>query len=69
MRGPLLLTAGGQDHTVPAAITKQTHRLYRKSPAVTDVREFPDRGHSLCMDSGWQDVADTVLEWLKAQAL
>jgi non-heme chloroperoxidase len=68
-RGPLLLTAGGKDHTVPAAITKQTLRLYRKSPAVTDLREFPDRGHSLCIDSGWQEVAETVLEWLKAQAL
>jgi non-heme chloroperoxidase len=68
-RGPLLLTAGGKDHTVPAAITKQTLRLYRKSPAVTDLREFPDRGHSLCIDSGWQEVADAVLDWLKAQAL
>ncbi len=68
-RGPLLLTAGGKDHTVPAAITKQTLRLYRKSPAVTDFREFPDRGHSLHIDSGWREVADTVLAWLKAQAL
>jgi non-heme chloroperoxidase len=69
MRGPLLLTAGGRDHTVPASITRQTQRLYRKSPAVTEVREFPDRGHSLCIDSGWQEVADTVLEWLGAQEL
>jgi non-heme chloroperoxidase len=66
-RGPLLLTSGGKDHTVPASITKQTLRLYRKSPAVTDLREFPDRGHSLCIDSGWQEVADVVLDWLKAQ--
>jgi non-heme chloroperoxidase len=69
MRGPLLLTAGGKDHTVPASITKQTQRLYRKSPAVTDVREFPDRGHSLCIDTRWQEVADTVIEWLGAQEL
>jgi non-heme chloroperoxidase len=69
IRGPLLLTAGGKDHTVPSSITKQTMRLYRKSPAVTDLREFPDRGHSLCIDSGWQEVADSVLEWLAAQEL
>jgi non-heme chloroperoxidase len=68
-RGPLLLTAGGKDHTVPAVITKQTMRLYRKSPAVTELREFPDRGHSLCIDSGWQEVAEAVLDWLKAQGL
>src|ERR1700684_1286918 len=46
-RGPLLLTAGGKDHTVPLAITTSTRKLYHKSPAITDFIEFPDRGHSL----------------------
>jgi non-heme chloroperoxidase len=68
-RGPLLLTAGGKDHTAPTAITKATLRLYRKSPAVTDFREFSDRGHSLALDSGWHEVADTVLTWLKGHSL
>jgi pimeloyl-ACP methyl ester carboxylesterase len=66
-RGPLLLTAGGRDHTVPPAITKATRRLHRKSSGVTDYKEFPDRGHSLCIDSGWHEVADAVLGWLEAQ--
>ena len=26
-----------------------------------------NRGHSATIDSGWKDVADAVLEWLKAQ--
>jgi pimeloyl-ACP methyl ester carboxylesterase len=64
-RGPLLITAGGRDHTVPAAISHQTRRLYHKSPAVTDLREFPDRGHSLTIDHGWREVAQTALDWLK----
>ena len=68
-RGPLLITAGGKDHTVPAAISKQTLKLYRKSPAVTDLKEFPDRGHSLALDSGWRDVADAALAWLKSHSL
>ena len=68
-RGPLLLTAGGKDHTVPPAITKSTLKLYRKSPAVTDYKEFPDRGHSLALDNGWREVADTVLSWLKDHSL
>ncbi len=63
-RGPLLVTGGGRDHTVPAVVSKATVKLYRKSPAVTDYREFPDRGHSLTVDSGWTDVAESVLEWL-----
>jgi non-heme chloroperoxidase len=64
-RGPLLLTAGGKDHTVPQAITMQTRKLYHKSTATTDLHVFPDRGHSLCIDSGWRDVADVCLDWLK----
>jgi pimeloyl-ACP methyl ester carboxylesterase len=63
-RGPLLITAGGRDHTVPAAISHATRRLYHKSPAVTDLREFPDRGHSLTIDHGWREVAQTTLDWL-----
>ncbi|WP_328760426.1 alpha/beta hydrolase [Streptomyces sp. NBC_00271] len=68
-RGPLLLIMGGQDHTVPEAITKSTLRQYRHSTAVTDLVEFPDRGHSLTIDSGWRAVADTCLDWLSQQGL
>jgi non-heme chloroperoxidase len=68
-RGPLLITAGGKDHTVPATISRQTQRLYRKSPAITDLRTFADRGHSLTIDSRWREVADTVLGWLGGHGL
>lgn len=68
-RGPLLLTAGGQDRTVPATITRQTHKAYRSSSAVTDVKEFPDRGHSLTIDAGWREVAEAVLHWLQSHDL
>jgi pimeloyl-ACP methyl ester carboxylesterase len=63
-RGPLLITAGGRDHTVPASVSHATRRLYHKSPAVTDLREFPDRGHSLTIDHGWREVAQAALNWL-----
>jgi non-heme chloroperoxidase len=68
-RGPLLITAGGKDHTVPAAISRSTLKLYRKSAAVTELKEFPGRGHSLALDSGWREVADAVLAWLGAHSL
>jgi hypothetical protein len=44
-------------------------KQYRKSSAVTDVKEFQDRGHSLTMDKGWREVAETVLGWLKERSL
>jgi pimeloyl-ACP methyl ester carboxylesterase len=68
-RGPLLLIMGGRDHTVPEAITKSTLKQYRGSDAVTDLAEFPDRGHSLTIDSGWRAVADECLSWLAKQGL
>lgn len=66
-RGPLLLIMGGKDHTVPEAITKATLKQYRGSAALTELVEFPDRGHSLTIDSGWSEVAESVLSWLDAR--
>ena len=69
MRGPLLLMTGGKDHTVPEAVTRATLKQYRHSDAVTEITDFPDRGHSLTIDGGWREVADTALVWLRQQAL
>ena len=69
-RGPLLLTSGSEDHTVPKAVTLEVVKLYESTPEnVTDYLEFEGRGHSLTIDSGWKDVADATLEWLGAQNL
>jgi pimeloyl-ACP methyl ester carboxylesterase len=68
-RGPLLLIGGGADHTAPASVTRATHRRYRKSTAVTEILQFPDRGHSLTLDSGWREIADAVISWLAVQSI
>jgi pimeloyl-ACP methyl ester carboxylesterase len=68
-RGPLLLIGGGRDHTAPASVTRATKRRYRKSTAVTEILEFPDRGHSLTLDNGWRDIADASIDWLAEQPL
>jgi pimeloyl-ACP methyl ester carboxylesterase len=64
-RGPLLLMSGKQDHTVPDVTTRSTLKQYRDSMAVTELKQFESRGHSLTIDSGWREVADAALEWLK----
>lgn len=66
-RGPLLLVAGAADHTVPPMMVKGMLRAYRRSRAVTDFKEFPNRGHSLTMDHGWRELADYTLHWLHSK--
>jgi pimeloyl-ACP methyl ester carboxylesterase len=67
-RGPLLLISGTADHTVPDVVTRSTLKQYRDSTAVTELKQFEGRGHSLTIDSGWRDVASAVLEWLKTSS-
>jgi pimeloyl-ACP methyl ester carboxylesterase len=68
-RGPLLLISGTEDHIVPDAVTRSTHKQYRRSSAVTDLKRIEHRGHSLTVDSGWREVADSILLWLSAHSL
>jgi pimeloyl-ACP methyl ester carboxylesterase len=68
-RGPLLLISGQADHTVPDVVTRSAYKLYGNSPAVTELKQFPDRGHSLVIDHGWPVVAGHVFQWLARQDL
>ena len=68
-RGPLLLISGLEDHTVPDVVTRSMLKQYRDSTAVTELKQFEGRGHSITIDSGWRQVADAVLDWLKAKGL
>ena len=64
-RGPLLIINGESDHTVPLAIAKASYKKQRKNEGVTEFAEIPDRGHSLTIDSGWREVADTALAFVR----
>ncbi|MEV1317561.1 alpha/beta hydrolase [Micromonospora arborensis] len=64
-RGPLLMIAGGKDHSAHRAVVKATVKRYLASPAVTDYQEFLDRGHSMPIDSGWREIADATLDWMR----
>lgn len=32
---------------------------------MTEIVEIPERGHSLTIDSGWRDVAETALAFIR----
>jgi pimeloyl-ACP methyl ester carboxylesterase len=64
-RGPLLIIDGEKDHTVPWAIANASYKRQRHNPAVTEIKKIPNRGHALTIDSGWREVAETALEFVK----
>jgi non-heme chloroperoxidase len=64
-RGPLLIIDGEKDHTVPWAIANAAYKRQRRNPGVTEIVKIPNRGHSLTIDHGWREVAETALEFVR----
>jgi non-heme chloroperoxidase len=64
-RGPLLIISGEKDHTVPWAIANASFKRQKRNKGVTEIVEIKDRGHALTIDSGWREVADTALAFVK----
>jgi len=64
-RGPLLITSGEVDHAVPRAYAHGAFKKQQANPGVTEFEEIPNRGHSLTIDSGWPEVAELSLTFLK----
>lgn len=64
-RGPLLLISGELDHTVPWAIANASYKKQKRNEGVTEITEIRGRGHSLTIDSGWREVADTALAFVR----
>lgn len=68
-RGPLLITSGDKDHTVPPILCTAALKKYKKSPAVTEFKSFENRGHSLTIDHGWKEIAEYSLQWLNGKGV
>jgi pimeloyl-ACP methyl ester carboxylesterase len=64
-RGPLLILEGEKDHTAPWAIANASFKRQRGNEGVTEIEKIPNRGHSLTIDSGWREVADRAIAFVK----
>jgi pimeloyl-ACP methyl ester carboxylesterase len=64
-RGPMLIISGEKDHTVPWAIANASFKRQRRNHGVTEIVEMPNRGHALTIDSGWREVAQTALDFVR----
>lgn len=68
-RGPLLIIDGEEDHTVPWAIANAAYKRQKRNPGVTEITKIPNRGHSLTIDDGWREVAQTALDFTNTFAI
>jgi non-heme chloroperoxidase len=64
-RGPLLIIDGEKDNTVPWAIASASFKRQQRNEGVTEIVKIPNRGHSLTIDGGWREVADTALNFVQ----
>jgi non-heme chloroperoxidase len=64
-RGPMLLISGEKDNTVPWSIVNASYKLQKRNSGVTEVARVANRGHALVIDSGWRDVAQTSLDFVR----
>jgi non-heme chloroperoxidase len=64
-RGPLLILDGELDHTVPWAIANASYNRQKRNEGVTEIQKIPGRGHSLTIDGGWREVAETALAFVQ----
>jgi pimeloyl-ACP methyl ester carboxylesterase len=64
-RGPLLIISGEKDNTVPWAVANASYKKQKRNAGVTEIEKIPNRGHALTIDSGWREVADKALAFVK----
>jgi non-heme chloroperoxidase len=60
-----LLIIEEKDHTVALAIASAAYKRQRRTPGVTEFVMVPNRGHAIMIDHGWQEVAQTALDFVK----
>jgi len=63
VRPPLLLVAGGKDLIADPSMTQAIFNRQKRAASLTEFKLFPERSHWTCLDKGWEEVADFVLDW------
>ncbi len=62
---PLLFIAGEKDHIIPKGLNKKNFNAYKDANSKKDFKEFENRGHFICGDKNWKEVANYISEWIK----
>ncbi len=61
---PFLFIGAEKDAIIPAHLCERNARAYTDISSRSDYMKFTDRGHFICGQPGWEDVARYVANWL-----
>lgn len=62
---PLLFIAGEKDHIIPHSLNEKNFKAYKDTNSIKNFKIFENRGHFICGDKNWEEVATYVYDWLK----
>ncbi len=65
-RAPLLFIGAEKDEIIPSALSEKNASAYSETERLCQFHEFPNRGHFICGEPGWEEVANYTLERLTA---
>jgi alpha-beta hydrolase superfamily lysophospholipase len=61
---PLLFVSAEKDHIIPISLNIKNVEAYKDEQSITEFKEFKGRSHSICVQSGWQEVAQYIENWI-----
>ncbi|WP_114952642.1 alpha/beta hydrolase [Sphingosinicella terrae] len=62
---PLLISGGDADRLISPRLSRAAFAIQRDAPGRTDYVCFPGRSHFLTHEPGWEEVAGTMLDWIR----
>lgn len=65
---PLLFVAGEIDEIIPPELNEKNSKAYSDEGSIVGYMEFPRRGHFICGQPGWEEIATYVAQWLVTSA-
>lgn len=63
---PLLLIGAEKDEIIPAPLVRRNAEAYEDERSHSEYLEFTGRGHFICGQDGWEEVALSIANWLTA---
>ena len=61
---PLLFISAEKDEIVPSELCKKNAKAYTHEGSRADYMEFTHRGHYICGQPGWEEVATYIDNWI-----